>query len=358
MVALGLAAVGAPRAAPAQLALPTQMRPATEFVRRPGESDWWFHSRTARLDSDPLARPSAPSFAASSRMPVPQPLPPVVDDASSPLAVTTIIEGTAEDWPVGAGGGAAWHWQLLPTGILYKSYLAGTKESRIGTQLFYERDEGWLWDSTLGGRAGILRYGTDDPIAPQGWQTDVEGAAFPRLDPQEAMDLAVADFRIGVPVTYACGPWRAKLAYYHLSSHYGDEFLLRTGTTTRFNYSRDAIVFGLAYYATPDVRLYGEADWGVIHADVTEPWAFQFGVEYSPAAPSTLRGAPFAAVAGHIRQEIDFSGNVVVQAGWQWRGVQGDLVRVGAHYYNGLSPQFELFNQFEEHFGVGAWYDF
>jgi hypothetical protein len=241
---------------------------------------------------------------------------------------------------------------------MYKAYLAGAKESRLGTQILYERGQGWLWDATLGGRAAILRYGNDDPLLPDGWQVDVEGAAFPRLDPQENMDMVATDFRVGVPIAYGCGPWRTKLAYYHLSSHYGDEYLFRTGTTTRFNYSRDAIVLGLAYYVTPDVRLYGEADWGVIHIDVSEAWAFQFGAEYSPMRPTGIWGSPFAAVGGHLRQEIDFSGNVVVQAGWQWRGHRGDLVRLGGHYYNGLSPQFELYNEFEQQFGLGFWYDF
>jgi hypothetical protein len=249
-------------------------------------------------------------------------------------------------------------WQVLPDGLIYKSYLAGLKEARLGTQAFYERDEGWKWDITLGGRVGILRYGTPDVANPEGWQIDVEGAAFPRLDPAQEMDLDVADFRAGLPITWGCGPWRTKLAYYHLSSHLGDEFLLRTGTTTRFNYSRDAVVFGVAYYATDDVRLYAEADWGVIRTDVSEPWAFQFGVEFSPAEPTGLSGAPFFAVGAHLRQEIDFSGNLVVQTGWQWRGLGGDLLRAGFHYHNGLSNQFEIFNQFEHQIGMGLWYDF
>ena len=45
-------------------------------------------------------------------------------------------------------------WQLLPDGLIYKSYLAGLKEPRLGTQVFYEREEGWKWDVTLGGRVG------------------------------------------------------------------------------------------------------------------------------------------------------------------------------------------------------------
>ena len=34
------------------------------------------------------------------------------------------------------------------------------------------------------------------------------------------------------------------------------------------------------------------------------------------------------------------------------------LLRVGVHYYNGMSSQFTFFNQFEEQIGVGMWYDF
>ena len=82
-----------------------------------------------------------------------------------------------------------WKWQFAPNGLLYPSYLAGQKESRMGTQAVYVRDYGWEWDSTLGGRAGLFRYGSDDPVHPEGWQLDVEGAAFPRLDLMREREL-------------------------------------------------------------------------------------------------------------------------------------------------------------------------
>ena len=74
-----------------------------------------------------------------------------------------------------------WTWQVLPTGLMYKSYLAGGREPRFGTQFVHERSQGWLWDTTLGARVGLLRYGTENDFWPEGWQLDVEGAAFPRL---------------------------------------------------------------------------------------------------------------------------------------------------------------------------------
>jgi hypothetical protein len=249
-------------------------------------------------------------------------------------------------------------WYLFPR-VFYRSYLAGAKESRMRLVWTHERDEGWLWDVSLGGRAGILRYGTPDGCFPaQGWQLDVEGAAFPRLDPDENMDLVSSDFRFGLPLTYAVGPWQYKFGYYHLSSHLGDEYLLNNGLTSRYNYSRDVLIWGASWFASSDVRLYAEAGWA-FYSDVAEPWEFQVGVDYSPVMPTWFRGAPFAAVNGHLREEIDFGGNLVVQTGWQWRdGPESGLFRIGVEYFHGQSEQFEFFNRFEEKIGLGVWYDF
>ncbi|MGC3968639.1 MAG: DUF1207 domain-containing protein [Pirellulales bacterium] len=104
--------------------------------------------------------------------------------------------------------------------------------------------------------------------------------------------------------------------------------------------------------------VYGEAGWA-FHSDVSEPWEFQFGAEYSPLTKPGLGGAPFLAVNGQLRQELDFGGNVVVQAGWQWRARnRGHLFRVGMQYYNGKSDQFEFYDQGENKVGVGLWYDY
>lgn len=67
-----------------------------------------------------------------------------------------------------------WSIVLLPDRIIYRSYLAGSKESRLGTQSFHRNGDGKLWDSTLGGRFGLLRIGPRDQ--PLGFQIDVEGA--------------------------------------------------------------------------------------------------------------------------------------------------------------------------------------
>ncbi len=255
--------------------------------------------------------------------------------------------------------GDTWSHQVLPDGLIYRSYLAGVKESRFAGQWVHDVNLGWMWDITLGGRVGVLRYGTTCVDHPEGWQLDLEGAGMPRLDLEhEERDLIAADFRFGVPLTYGRGKYQTKFAYYHLSSHLGDEYMVRYSTLVRRNYSRDVLVWGHSYFLTPDIRLYGEAGWAFAYDGGTEPWEFQFGLDYSPVKLTGQRGSPFLALNGHLREEFDFGGNFVVQAGWQWRGYSGHLFRVGMHYFQGMSDQWEFFDQYEDKLGLGIWYDF
>jgi len=266
--------------------------------------------------------------------------------------------GEQIDLAASDGLGEAWSWQLLPDGLIYRSYLAGVKEPRFASAWVHDRDLGWIWDIALGGRVGVLRYGTANHLWPEGWQIDLEGAAFPRLDLGRDRDLVSADFRFGVPLTYGAGQLKTKLAFYHLSSHLGDEYMVRYQTLARINYSRDVLVWGNSWHLTPSLRLYAEAAWAFYCDGGSKPWEFQFGADYSPIWPGDLRGVPFLALNTHLRQEVDFGGNFVLQTGWQWRGYSGHLFRLGLQYYTGNSDQYETFRRYEEKVGLGLWYDY
>jgi len=259
---------------------------------------------------------------------------------------------------MGPAQGGVYTWQLLPDGLMYPAYLAGVRESRVAGQWGYETDSGWLMDVTLGARVPLLRFGTDAPLFPEGWQIDAEGAAFPRIDWSTEREMVATDFRFGVPITARFGRWEYKLAYYHLSSHLGDEFMARHATFDRLNYVRDGLVLGTAVRPHPDLRLYAEAGWAFYTDGAADPWEFQFGADYSRVAPTGLRGSPFLAVNGHLRGEVEFGGHLSVQAGWQWRGETGHLFRAGLMYFNGQSIQYQFFPRHEQQIGFGAWYDF
>ncbi|MHB9048724.1 MAG: DUF1207 domain-containing protein [Pirellulales bacterium] len=314
----------------------TQLLPAIEApaaVESPSPAEAvGFETAPAALSSEPtFSPPSGEPYAAA------QPYP------------------TSEPDPVGE----PWTWQVLPKRLIYPSYLAGAKEPRFASRWNYEKNGGGIWDIALGGRVGLLRYGTPCGEWIDGWQLDMEGAAFPRLDLGEKEDLVSADFRFGIPLTYGHGPFQTKLAFYHLSAHLGDEFMLKNRDVERINYSRNVLVWGNAYYPTRDLRLYGEAGWSFYNDGGSEPWEFQFGVDYSPARSTGLKGTPFAAVNTLLREEVRFGGNLVVQTGWQWRtDPHGSLFRAGVEYFTGKSDQFEFFNRNEEKIGLALWYDY
>jgi hypothetical protein len=257
---------------------------------------------------------------------------------------------------VDLNGNEPWSWQVVPTGLMYKSYLADIQASRLGSQLVYVRGQGAVLDSTIGTRVGFIRYGTDSEVWPQGWQLDVEGAAFPRLDANRT--LVECDYQFGVPLTVREGPWEMKLGYLHYCAHIGDYYLLTHPDFDRLNFLRDSIVWGLAVYLTPELRLYSEVNWA-FHVDGgAQPWRFQFGADFSSVEPTGPLGAPFLAINGLVRQENDYSGNVTVRAGWQWRSQSGHLFRFGLQYFNGMSDEMQFFNRFEQQIGGGIWYDF
>ncbi len=252
-------------------------------------------------------------------------------------------------------------WTILPKGMVYKSYLAGQKESRLSAQLVKITDDNWMLDGNLGGRFGVLRYGRDSSFLSDGIQWDVEGSAHVRLDIPEDVDVRAVDFRAGTQLTwsYAADPrHRSRFGYYHLSSHLGDEFLLKNPTFDRLNYAHDLLIFGHSFYFTKKLRVYGEVGWAFYHL-VADPWEFQFGVEWAPNEATGPWGEPFIAVGTHLRQEVNYGGSFVVQAGWAWVGeIPGRTLRTGFHYHNGDSTQNSFYDEFEQQIGFGIWYDF
>ncbi len=251
---------------------------------------------------------------------------------------------------------APWTWQLLPDGLMFKNYLAGNEEGRLGSQLYYDKKIGWTWDASLGGHVGILRFGTQDPAWPEGWQLDVDGVALPRLDSTRSM--VSTDFRIGFPLTHREGPWEFKFGYYHLSSHLGDLYIESHPGVMRLPYIREQLVFGVAYRPICDLRFYGEANFAFYENGGAQPWEFQFGIDYSPAQPNGFYGSPFAAVNSKIEEDLNYSGNITFEAGWQWRGPTGHTLRAGLEYFDGYSFQRQFYNVYQQFIGAGVWYDF
>ncbi len=262
---------------------------------------------------------------------------------ATPVLVTPL--STAEGW--------------FPVGTIFREYLADEKATRMAGRLVSSSSDSALLDGTLGGKFALFRRGPLEPLggAPA-FEVAVEGSSQLRIDLNEQFDVRSVDFRLGLPLAYRFGPWNTRFGYYHLSSHLGDEFLLKNPTFDRLNFSRDALFVGLAYSLTPNHRIYGETSWAFA-SEVSEPLDFKFGIERLPGGVTGIRGVPFWALHAHLREEVNFGGHFTAQAGWAWRGpTTPGLLRIGAQYFDGKSQQFSFYNRYEQAISAGVWYDY
>lgn len=252
-------------------------------------------------------------------------------------------------------------WQVLPNGLLYKTYLAGEKEPRMQFLRLYDRvSKRYVDEAVLGGRVGIVRFGTKGADDPQGFQLDLDGAVFARVLPEEeSAMLEGSDYRVGLYGTWRRDRLSYRFGYYHISSHVGDEYLIANPAFIRINYVRDSALAGLSYETSLSTRIYGEVGYAFGHEGGAKPLEFQFGGEYAPVAQNVAMGAPFIAANRHLREDFDFDGGFNVVAGWGWQGPQtGRRIRLGVNYYTGPSLQYEFFDRHEELLGGGIWLDF
>lgn len=259
------------------------------------------------------------------------------------------------------GGEPAFCWQILPEGLLYRTYIAGEREPRMQLVSMYDtRSKRQVWDATLGGRVGLLKLSDPSDQNSDAFQLDLDGAVFARVLPEEVSAmLEGSDYRVGLYGTWKFDRISYRAGYYHISAHVGDEFLVANPLFTRINYVRDSLLAGVSYDLTDVNRVYTEVGYAAGVQGGAKPLELQMGAEYTPRAQTPAVGAPFAAVNGHLREDFDFKGGVNVVAGWGWQGPESKRrFRLGLNYYNGPSLQYEFFDRWENLIGAGIWMDY
>lgn len=274
------------------------------------------------------------------------------------MVAPIIASSQTQTDPNPPGRGPEFRIQFMPRGLMYRSYLAGEKEPRIGAQWLHG-NVGWIWEASFGGRLPLWRYGTDDPLRPEGLQMDVEGATFTRVDVGTGTEVDAIDFRVGFLVTWRRGRTALKGGSYHISSHIGDEYLVRNPNFVRNDYTRESLIGGITQDLTDALSVYGEVGYAFRYQGGAEPFELQFGIQYNPQPREGWWGRPYAAINAHLRQEFDFARNINTVAGIQWRSRESlRVIRIGLQYFNGQSLQYSFFDQHEEWLGTGVWVDF
>jgi hypothetical protein len=246
-------------------------------------------------------------------------------------------------------------WQRLPIELLFEPPLANQRAPRMAAKFTNLNNESTI-ETAIGGQFGIYRLAPIDRIH-EGIQIDGMAAVFTRFN--ERRLLVTSDFRAGVPLTYAKGPWQARLAYEHTSTHLGDEFIA-VSDRAQVPHVRDEIVLGLARRFFDQLRLYGEVGLSFITSDVIGDNIdrYDWGIEWSRQCTTNWKGRPFAAFDMDLRSDQDYTPNLTVQLGWQWKEMAHRRSgRIALEFYDGKSPYGQFFLDDEDWIGLGFYFD-
>jgi hypothetical protein len=188
----------------------------------------------------------------------------------------------------------------------------------------------------------------------------------PKVNPDGGTDLMNTDFYVGIPFAYAVNKWAFRFRGYHISSHLGDEFLVKNPGYDRKNPSFEALDFFVSYQGSPSFRVYVGPGF-VAQSDKSFPMK-RFYVEYGGEFNflgrriyyHKLYGNFFAAAYFRNWQYQHWNLDGTYMGGYEWSKLQGigRKIRLLASYHHGFSCEGQ-FSREKTHYGtVGFAYGF
>ncbi len=252
----------------------------------------------------------------------------------------------------------------LPQDRLFYPLVGDPKQVHffVSAQKYQEQCSSDLARRCFDDTMGIVAFGESFGIyrqpgerAGDGVQVGVSGGMFAQfqLSNTDSNDMVMADYLIGVPVTYRRGNYSARYMLYHQNSHLGDEFLLRNGGA-RVDLSFE----GFETIHSIDrgrMRFYGGGEYLFRRSPAAlEPFALHAGLEFRTM--STLMGAIGWLGAVDIKswQEHNFDPSVNVEIGLDFGGTSKNArrLRLMAQGYYGFSPYGQLYDIKVSYFGA------
>lgn len=229
---------------------------------------------------------------------------------------------------------------LYPTEVANPRHVAFSAGHRMG-------------DKVCGGNHGsAVQFGDQFPLYRWAnmwkWRGDLQleleaGVFAVFCHDTSSSPLQNADYYVGIPLSYAVGPWAFRSRVYHISSHLGDEFIGHNKHACRKNKSFEAVDFSTSYQMNDILRLFGRLG-AVVHSDSEmhiDPWYLEYGLEARAWRHNftQLYGQPFLALYFRNMQETNYRFDSSIAIGYEWGKIQGfgRKVRTYLGYYNGFS---------------------
>ncbi|MBI3564361.1 MAG: DUF1207 domain-containing protein [Elusimicrobia bacterium] len=230
---------------------------------------------------------------------------------------------------------------------------------RIQLSASYHRFEG-RDESDIGlGHAWGLMRGRAGDMQDWLWETDLEGMAFSRFTLGGGInEFQTVDFYAGLPLTARRGDVSFKGTLFHESSHLGDDWIRRTGSTG-YRFSTEGLQAQAAIDPLPVLRLYGGARYLLHTVPSPARWSAQAGLEltsedlrWSKEVPTRL----FLAEDLQWRERAAWNADshLVVGVKFGFKESPSRAMRVGAGWYDGHSAFGQFFARRERWLDLSA----
>ncbi|MCF6341873.1 MAG: DUF1207 domain-containing protein [Bacteroidales bacterium] len=172
----------------------------------------------------------------------------------------------------------------------------------------------------------------------------IEGSAFTqfewtRRNGEFERNILSTDFLIGIPLVLTVESWTIRLRIYHLSSHLGDDFIIKNKITsyvkTNNNYEQVDLT---ASYLMKNFRFYFGGGVVIRATRDRKPLVFTGGMDYLLSLNQQKSVHLFAGLYLDARQEFDYSPASNLGIGVQFGKTDRRPVKLLATYFRGPLP--------------------
>lgn len=240
----------------------------------------------------------------------------------------------------------------MPERLLFRPLQADPRWPRFsGTMLrVHEGEQSLLWGANFG--ESLPFTGNEQ------WQFGLQAGVFSLWDIQtESDDMVNADFLVGFPYSRRFGRLTTMARVFHMSSHLGDEYMLKHPWVERLNLSYEALDARFSWDFDGGFRAYGGGGYLFRrYPSDLRPGVVQAGGEWERPFRAGRRVAPFAALDLQKRQDngwgiTDVSAKVGVAS--HHSKLKQRRYLIYAEYYRGHNPNGQWFRQRLESMGLG-----
>ena len=248
---------------------------------------------------------------------------------------------------------SAEEWVFLPPAPLFKTLIGDPREPYTGITAYGNQTR---FEGAVGASFEFLRYSPPDQTQ---WGWGVFGEGFILLDENGAtFPMRDGDWYAGMYLSEASGPFSHRLDFEHFSSHLGDSL---EGLRIPVFLSRENFNLTSSFQPFEELRIYARVgDWENIYPRGSDPFFCSAGTEiYSP--PTDFIGT---FLRGYLTADFQWKGetqslNKNFELGFQWKSKKEDSrdVRLAFLYYNGHSDFGQFYQDFDEHWAIGLYFD-